>query len=369
MIIIVSVCILCLFQLVQCHSKSHDLTSECSLNPTSFTLVQQSLNKTMKAIRVHQFGGPEVLKYETNVPLPTIGKQDVLVRVKSVGINPVETYIRSGQYSRLPETPFILGGDSAGIVEEVGAEVTTFKKGNRVWTSRSNSGTYAEFTSSPCQFVHPLPDGLNFSQGAALAIPYLTAYRALITKANARPGELVLVHGASGGVGIGAVQFAKAYGMTVIGTAGTQEGIELVQQAGAHHVFNHRDDKYLDKIKELSGNKGINVVIENAAHVNLGKDLQLLAIGGRVIVIGSRGPIEVNPRDTMIKESSISGVMLFNAQESELRESHSAIQAGILNGWLQPIVGKSFPLEKASESHHDIIYGKGALGKTVLTVD
>ena len=122
MIIIVSFCILCLIQHVQCQSEAHDLTSEFSLNPTSFTLVQQSLNKTMKAIRVHQFGGPEVLKYETNVPLPTIGKQDVLVIVKAVGINPVETYIRSGQYSRLPETPFILGGDSAEIVEEVGPE-------------------------------------------------------------------------------------------------------------------------------------------------------------------------------------------------------------------------------------------------------
>lgn len=324
----------------------------------------------MKAVRVQEYGGPEVLKYESNVPIPSVGAGDVLVRVKSVGVNPVETYIRSGQYSSLPSLPFILGGDSAGIVEEVGSDVTEYKKGDRVFTfMRTNSGVYAEFTSSPVSNTQPLPDALNFSQGASLGVPYLTAYRALFIKANGRPGETVLIHGASGGVGIAAVQFAKAYGMRVIGTAGTSEGMELVKNAGAHYVFNHRNDGYLESVNEVTGYKGINVIIENAAHVNLGTDLPLLSIGGRVIIIGSRGPNEINPRNLMAKESSVSGVMLFNSTFQELYESLQAIQTGIQNGWLRPIVGKSFTLENASQCHHDIIQGKGALGKSVLTVE
>lgn len=343
---------------------------ELSQVESSSCILPQRAMSSMKAIRVHEFGGPEVLKYDTGVPVPAIGARDVLVRVKAVGINPVETYIRLGQYARLPTLPFILGGDSAGVVEDIGSEVTDYKKGDRVFTfSRTNSGTYAEFTSAPVDHVQPLPEPLSFSQGASLGVPYLTAYRALITKANSRPGEFVLIHGASGGVGIAAVQFAKAYGMTVIGTAGTSEGLDLVRKAGAHHVFNHRENGYLDSLKAITEGKGIDVIIENAAHVNLGNDLTLLSMGGRVIVVGSRGPNEINPRNLMARESAVLGVMLFNASEKELKESLAAIQAGIKNGWLRPIVGKSFDLEKASECHQDIIHGKGALGKSVLTID
>lgn len=324
----------------------------------------------MKAVRVHQYGGPEVLKYESDVPIPTIGTRDVLVRVKAVGVNPVETYIRSGQYSRLPSLPFILGGDSAGIVEDIGSDVTEYKKGDRVFTfMRTNSGVYAEYSSSPVSNTQPLPHGLDFTQGASVGVPYLTAYRALFTKAKGRPGETVLVHGASGGVGIAAVQFAKAYGMTVIGTAGSSEGMEIVRRAGAHHVFNHREDRYLESVTEAAGSKGLDIIIENAAHVNLGPDLPLLSLGGRVVVVGSRGPNEINPRNIMAKELIVTGVMLFNATAQELHESLQAIQTGIENGWLRPIVGKSFTLDNASQCHHDIIFGKGALGKSVLTVD
>ncbi len=338
-------------------------------SPLHCISLQRALS-TMKAIRVHEFGGPEVLKYDQGVPVPSIGPKDVLVRVKAVGINPVETYIRSGQYARLPTPPFVLGGDSAGTVEDVGSEVKQYKKGDRVFTFMStNSGTYAELTSVPSNHVQPLPNALDFSQGASLGVPYLTAYRALFTKGNSRPGETVLVHGASGGVGIAAVQFAKAYGMTVIGTAGTSDGMKIVKDAGAHYVLNHRENGYQESLNNITGGKGVNIIVENAAHVNLGNDLPFLSTGGRVMIVGSRGPNEVNPRNLMIKESMIAGVLLFNQSENEMNEGLSAIQAGINNGWLQPIVGKSFPLEKAFECHHDIIQGKGALGKSVLIVN
>lgn len=322
----------------------------------------------MKAIRVHQFGGPEVLKYETDVPIPKPGNSDLLIRVKAVGVNPVETYIRAGAYARKPQLPFTPGGDCAGIVEEVGSDVRNFKKGDRVFTSRTVTGSYAEYTVSPTSFVHPLPEVLTFAQGTALGTPYLTAYRALFHRAFAKAGEIVFVHGASGGVGIAAVQIARAYGMKVIGTAGTAAGLELVKKAGGHFVFNHRDAGYLDEVRSAAGANGIDVIIENAAHINLGTDLTLLSGGGRVAVVGSRGPIEVNPRDTMSREATITGVMLIHASVKELAESHAAIQAGIEAGWLSPIVGKEFLLEKASDAHTDIITGSGALGKMVLNV-
>ena len=324
--------------------------------------------RTMKAIRVHQFGGPEVLKYETSVQQPKFGEKEVLVRVKAVGVNPVETYIRSGQYARLPALPFTPGHDCAGVVEDFGSGVTSLKKGDRVWLSRTNSGSYAQFTAAPEQYVHPLPDVLSFSQGAALPTPYLTAYRALFFKAKARPGETVLVHGASGGVGMAAVQLARAYGAQVVGSAGTEEGMAVVKQAGAHHVFNHRDSDYLDQIRKLTGS-GLDVIIENASHINLGRDLTLLSKGGRVAVVGSRGMVEVNPRDTMSREAIIAGVMLMNSSEEELTESYRAIQAGIANGWLRPLVGKEYPLDRACDAHLDILSSAGAVGKMVLSVE
>lgn len=331
--------------------------------------MQTGLKKSMKAVRIHQFGGPEVLKYETDVAIPTPGPSDILIRVKSVGVNPVETYIRAGTYPRKPTLPAILGNDCAGIVEQTGSDVTTLKPGDRVFASKTSTGAYAEFTVSPSTNVHPLANALNFHEGAALPVPYFTAYRALFHRGLARPGETVLVHGASGGVGVAAIQFARAYGMKVFGTAGTMDGLKIVEKAGANAVFNHRKEDYLDEIKREAGEEGINVIIENAAHINLGKDLQILANGGRVAVVGSRGPVEVNPRDAMSREAMISGVMLLNSSPNEFSEALAAIQAGIANGWLRPIVGKVFPLQDASKAHFDIIGGNGALGKTVLSLD
>ncbi len=329
--------------------------------------IQHSL-KNMKAIRVHKFGGPEVLKYETDVSIPKFGSSDILVNVKAVGINPVETYIRAGTYARKPQLPFTPGNDCAGIVEEVGSNVTDFKKGDRVYTTQTLTGAYAEFTISPSNKVHILHSGLSFAQGAALSTPYLTAYRALFIRGAGKPGETVLVHGASGGVGVAAVQFARSCGMLVLGTAGTPEGIEIVKKAGAHFAFNHRSTDYLEDIKKAIKEKAIDVIVENASHINLGKDLTLLAKGGRVAVVGSRGQVEINPRDTMAREASISGVMLSNSSEKEFKESYAAIWGGKEAGWLRPIIGKEFTLENACQAHADIISGGGALGKTVLTV-
>ena len=323
----------------------------------------------MKAIRVEAFGGPEVLQLrEASMPKPAANQ--VLMKVKSVGVNPLDTYIRAGTYANKPSLPFIPGNDCAGVVEQVGGDVKQFKPDDHVFTSLALTGSYAQYTVANCDSVYPLSSLLSFQQGAALGIPYLTAYRGLFHKGKAKPGETVLVHGASGGCGIAAVQFAKIHGMTVIGTAGTDEGMECVKKAGAHFVFNHHHTDYIKQIVEIAnGGAGPDLIFENAAHINLGNDLEILSPSGRVIVVGGRKAIQINPRDTMRNESSVTGLNLFKASKEELKESHATIQAGMEAGWLRPIVGKEFLLSQASAAHEEIINGHGAIGKMVLNVD
>uniref|UniRef100_W5M6P2 Crystallin, zeta (quinone reductase) n=2 Tax=Lepisosteus oculatus TaxID=7918 RepID=W5M6P2_LEPOC len=329
---------------------------------------EMATSKIMRAIRVSEFGGPSVLKLYTDIPVPVPGHKQVLIRVRACGVNPVETYIRSGAYTRKPSLPYTPGTDVSGIVEAVGDGVTSFKAGDRVFTTGTDSGGYAEYTVALEDSVHRLPENLDYKQGAAVGIPYFTAYRALFRKAHARAGESVLVHGASGGVGVAACQIARAFGMKVLGTAGTPEGQALVLRCGAHHVFNHREKDYLDKIKGATGGRGVDVVIEMLSNVNLSKDLQLLCPGGRVAIVGCRGSVEINPRDTMTKESSIIGVSLFSATREEKTESASALLAGLEAGWLKPVTGPEYALEKASQAHEDIINSTGATGKVVLIV-
>lgn len=318
----------------------------------------------MKAIRVHHFGGPEVLKLE-EVPEPKPGVGEVLVRVKAVGVNPVETYIRSGAYASKPSLPYTPGSDAGGIVEAVGEGVKRIKVGDRVYTSGSLTGTYAELTLCRENQVHPLPAHVSFAQGAGVGIPYGTAYRALFHKARVLPGETVLVHGASGGVGIASVQLARAGGMKVIGTAGTQRGQELVAQQGAHHVLNHHTPDYLEQLMALTEDQGVDVILEMLSNVNLGKDLTVLAQGGRVVVIGCRGTVEINPREAMMREATILGMVLGNATEREIASIHSALVAGLENGTLRPVVGREIPLEEAPRAHQ-LILEPGAYGKIVL---
>ncbi|MBN3302360.1 QOR oxidoreductase, partial [Amia calva] len=258
------------------------------------------------------------------------------------------------------------GSDVSGVVQAVGDNVTAFKAGDRVFTTSTETGGYAEYTKASEDSVHLLPDNLDYKQGAAIGIPYFTAYRALFHRAHAKSGESVLVHGASGGVGVAACQIARAFGMKVLGTAGTPEGLALVMKNGAHQVFNHREKDYIDKIKEATSEKGVDVIIEMLSNVNLSHDLQLVSYGGRVIIVGCRGPIEINPRDTMVKESSIIGVSLFLATKEEKAECAAALFAGMEAGWLKPVVGPQHPLEKASQAHEDIINSPGAAGKMVL---
>ncbi len=318
----------------------------------------------MKAIRVHQTGDPGVLKLE-DVPAPAAGAGEILVKVRAAGVNPVDTYFRSGLYPRKDGFPYTPGFDAAGVVEAVGSGVKSFREGDRVYVFGSVTGTYAEKVLCREGQVHLLPEKLSFEQGAGVSIPYATAYQALFNKAGFRSGETVLVHGASGGVGIAAVQLARAAGAVVLGTGGTEEGRRLIKKEGAHHVFDHKSPDYLAKIMETTDGRGVDVVLEMLADVNLSKDLGIMAPRGRVIVIGSRGKIEITPRDLMSKESSVQGVLIFSATAEEMKQIHAALYAGFEQGILRPVVGKSLPLGEAAKAHHDIMNAP-AMGKIVL---
>src|SRR5208283_471787 len=170
----------------------------------------------MKAIRLHEFGPPETMRLE-EVHDPRPGPGQVVVRVHAAGVNPVETYIRAGTYALKPPLPYTPGGDAAGVIAAAGEHVTRFKAGDRVYTAGTISGAYAQLALCSAEQVHPLPENISFAQGAGLHIPYATAYRALFLRAHAQAGQAVLVHGASGAVGLATVQFAAAAGLTVIG--------------------------------------------------------------------------------------------------------------------------------------------------------
>ena len=319
----------------------------------------------MKAIRVHEFGGPEVLKLE-EVPNPVAGPGEVVIDVKAIGVNPVESYIRTGTYATKPALPYTPGNDAAGVVQEVGAGVTSVKAGDRVYTSSSISGTYGEKTLCTALSVHPLPDRISFEQGAGVGVAYGTAYRGLFQRGDGKAGETVLVHGASGGVGIAAVQFARAAGLTVFGTAGTHEGMELAKREGAHHVLNHSKEGYLDELMNLTQGLGVNIILEMLANKNLANDLNVIAKHGRIVVIGNRGSIEINPRGTMARECDIRGVMLFGASPGEFQAMHAAIFAGLEAGTLRPVIAKKFGLADAAKAHETVMQHGGAHGKIIL---
>jgi NADPH2:quinone reductase len=319
----------------------------------------------MKAIRVHRPGGPDVMKLE-EIDDPTPGPGQIVVRVRAAGVNPVDTYIRSGNYARMPALPYTPGNDVAGVVQAVGAGVRTVAVGDRVYVSGVMlGGGYAELALCGADSVRPLPANVGFSQGAAVNVAYGTAYQSLFHKAQAMPGETVLVHGASGGVGIAAVQLAVAAGMTVIGTAGSERGRELVRSQGARHVLDHGSADYTDAIMTLTGGRGVDVVMEMLANVNLAKDLALIALRGRIVVIGNRGTTEINARMAMNKDAAILGMALFHASPAELHGIHAALVEGLANGTLSPVIAQELPLAQASRGH-EAVMEPGHHGKIVL---
>jgi NADPH2:quinone reductase len=319
----------------------------------------------MKAIRVNEFGAPDVMRFE-DVPMPQVGAKQVLVKVEAIGVNPVDTYKRSGNYTHKPALPYTPGSDAAGTIVEIGEGIMKWQVNQRVYLSGAITGTYAEFALCEEHQIHHLPDGVSFEEGAGMGVPYATAFRALFQKAKVKPGETIFIHGASGGVGIGAIQLASAAGLTIIGTAGTEKGLQLVKEQGADYVLNHHAQNYLDEVLKATDCEGVDVVIEMLANVNLNNDFQVIKKGGRVVVIGNRGTLEFNPRLIMSNEATIHGMSLHNANQEDLKRVHSALVAGLEKGFLRPVIGRKFSLADAPKAHEEVL-AAGAFGKIILT--
>ncbi len=322
----------------------------------------------MKAIVAKEFGGPEVLRLE-ELPDPEAGPGQVRVKVYAIGVNPFDTYMRGGTYAIKPPLPYSPGADAAGIVDHIGAGVTSVSVGDRVYiggTAQHRAyGAYASMVVCDPAQVHRLPQRVSFAQGAAVNVPYVTAWRALFGRANARAGDTVLIHGASGGVGIAATQLARAAGLTVIGTAGSADGLDLVKQQGAHHAVNHREDGYLGQVASLTAGRGPDLIVEMLANVNLDHDLSAIASGGRIVVVGNRGRVEIDARKIMAKDSAVYGLVLWGIPADEVARAHQGIGAGLASGALSPVAGVELPLSEAPRAHV-MVMEPGAKGKIVL---
>ncbi len=321
----------------------------------------------MKAIVVSQYGGPEELKLE-EIPDLTPQSGQVVVKIHAAGVNPVETYRRAGTppYNSGP-LPYTPGSDGAGEISAVGPHVEGWNIGDRVYLyAPKGSGTYAEFCLCDQSEVFRLPDGISFEQGAALGVPYATAHRALFGKAGAKAGEFVFVHGATGGVGVAAIQLAQRAGLQVGGSAGSSEGEAFLESLGVKYTANHNAPDYLSDVLGMTCGRGCDIILEMLANVNLGRDPDVLAPFGRIVVIGNRGSVEVNPRDWMMRDATLFGMTLFNALPTDLKLIHADLGIGLGNGELQPLVGRQFSLQEAPQAHRAIMES-GARGKIVLS--
>ncbi|MFA5087498.1 MAG: NADPH:quinone reductase [Candidatus Omnitrophota bacterium] len=318
----------------------------------------------MKCVRVEAFGGPDVLRVEEVKGLAPDSRQ-VLIDVRAIGVNPVDTYIRSGLYPVKPNLPYTPGFDAAGFVKAIGRGVKNAKINERVYVFGSVTGTYAQEVVCLDSQIYPLPKNISFEQGASLGIPYTAAYCALWGKARPKAGETVLIHGASGGVGIACIQFAKKYGLKIIGTVGTDKARDLLGQLGARDVVNHHSSDFFDNIMKITRGEGVDIIMEMRADLNLDQDLRLLKKRGRIVVVGCRGSVTINPREAMSRDAMIIGMSVMNVPAAGLRRIHSVIQEGLMSGGLRPVVGKCLPLADAALAHK-VILEPGACGKIIL---
>lgn len=318
----------------------------------------------MKAIQIKRYGGPEVLKY-TELPDLKPKADEILVELRAIGVNPVDTYWRSGSQGYGPALPFTPGLDGAGVVLKTGRKITKFNKGDRVYLAGSITGTYAEQCLVKENQIYPLPDNISFESGACINVPYATAYQALFHRGAAEPGEWLLVHGASGGVGIAALAWAHSRGLKIIGTAGTKAGLRMIVENGADFAVDHSKKNHYKEIIKIADGKGVDIIVEMLANINLDKDLEMLAPYGRVVVVGNRGEIDLNPRAMMSKDTAIVGMSLMNATAEEKERIHSAIASGLDTGFIKPVIQEIFSLKEAPNAHVDIIDGK-SFGKIIL---
>jgi NADPH2:quinone reductase len=323
----------------------------------------------MKAIRCHQYGEPDVLQLE-EVDTPVPGPRQVLIRVKAAGVNYADVMRRRNMYVQHTPLPFIPGSEVAGEIVAVGPEVKSVKEGDRVVTLLGpKCSGYAEYVIGYEPMLIPIPEGLDEVQAAALPLQGLTAYHILKTSGQVKPGETVLVHAAAGGVGTLSVQLAKHFGATVIATASTEEKLALARSLGADHTINYTAADWDRQVLELTGGKGVDVILEMVGGEVFQKNLGILATFGRMVVFGAasmqRGVLE--PFRLMNKCQSVVGFLLTPVVERPdlYRPSLQELLQLVKEGRLKLQIGGAFPLEQAAEVHR-MLEGRQTTGKLVL---
>ena len=322
----------------------------------------------MKAMIVEEFGEPEVL-HQAEVVRPEPGEGEVLIEVRSAGINYADTMRRRNQYLVRQELPFVPGSEVAGVVAEVGEGVENVSEGGRV-VSLIGTGGYAEYAIAQAEAIIPLPEGLDFDEAAAIPLQGLTAYHILKTSGAMQEGESVLVHAAAGGVGTLAVQMAKLMGAgKVIATAGSRTKLDLADSLGADELIEYTDDDWPDKVLEATEGKGADIILEMVGGDFLEKNFQCLNVFGRMVVYGAasgeRGAVV--PVDMMNKCHAVVGFWLVQimSRPDLFVPSLQEMLGWISSGNLKLIVGGSYPLHEAAEAHR-ALEGRETTGKIIL---
>ena len=338
----------------------------------------------MKAVRIHEFGGPEVLRYE-NIPDPILRKDQVLVRVRACAMNHLDLWIRKG-LTGIP-LPHILGSDVAGEIVEVGEYVSGFKPGQRVLLApmvfcnqcekcgaglqnqcpiftvlgnRVDGGNCELIAVSPINII-PIPDSMDFTQAASVPLVFTTAWHMLVGRAGIKPGQTVLVLGANSGVGIAAIQLAKLFGATVISTAGNEEKMEKARAIGADHVINHYEQKISAEVRRITNKEGVDIVVEHIGLATWEESLKTLKPAGTLVTCGATTGYDakIDLRFLFSRQLSLLGSYM-----GTMGELHDVMKL-VFHGKLRPVVDKVFPLQEARAAH-EYLQTSQMFGKVVL---
>jgi NADPH2:quinone reductase len=328
----------------------------------------------MKAAFINQAGPAESITFG-DLPEPTPGPTECLIKVAAVDVNPIDVYVRSGAISAQLPKPYILGRDLAGTVAAIGKDVKNFKVGDRVWATSEGSngrqGTFAEFAVVAEDWLYPIPGNVKAEDVVAISLVGITAHLGLVTHARLQPGEILFVNGGTGGVGSSVVQMAKLLGARVITTGGTAEKVAAAKQLGADLALNYKTEDVTAAIKAFAPN-GVNVWWETLREPNFERTIPLLARRGRMIVMAGRDAKPVFPVGPFyVKDCSLHGFAMFNATAEEQRDAAKQINRWMSEGKLKPQIDRVLPLSEAAQAHRlqedSTVHKTSALcGKIVL---
>jgi NADPH:quinone reductase-like Zn-dependent oxidoreductase len=322
----------------------------------------------MKAVRIHEYGGPEVLVYE-DVDTPSPGPGQVLVRVRAAGLNPIDVAVRRNSFPAPKQPPKTLGSDGAGVVEAVGPDVAGVAPGDEVFFTGlgvGSEGSYAEYALIAAVQAVRKPAGVTFEEAASLGLAFSTAWYGLVRRAALAPGETVLVQGAAGGVGSAAVQLARAREARVLATVGSAADAARVAELGADEVTDRTAADVVAEVKRLTDGKGVDVVLELVVSANLAADLAMIAKGGRIVGIGG-GPeptVTIPTGPAIAVDASLLFASSSNAGRAGTAEVLAEVAQLVEQGKLRPVVGRVFALSQAREAH-ELLEGHH-FGKIVL---